>query len=39
MHGIENINPDGDNILASNLIIVNYFLRNVKIESKNKHHM
>jgi hypothetical protein len=37
---LENVNPVGEtNVEANNLIKVNIFLKILKIEFKNKHHM
>jgi hypothetical protein len=37
---LENVNPNGNNVVASNLINTNlFFLQIVKIEFKTKHHM
>jgi hypothetical protein len=33
------VNPNGDNVVVSNIINVNFFFLIVKIESKNKSHM
>jgi hypothetical protein len=38
---LKNVNPNGDNVVVSNLINVNFFffLTIVKIEFKNEDHM
>jgi hypothetical protein len=37
---LKNANPNGDNVVASNLINVNFFfLKILNIEFKNEHHM
>jgi hypothetical protein len=36
---LKNVNPNGNNSIASNLNYINFFLKIAKIELKNKHHM
>jgi hypothetical protein len=37
---LNNVNPNGDNVVANNLNHANFFfLKNVEIDFKNKHHM
>ena len=35
----KNVNPNSDNVVASNLNNINIFLKTVQIELKNEHHM
>jgi hypothetical protein len=37
---LNNVNPNGENVVANNINHANFFfLENVKIDFRNKHHM